>query len=93
MNQNYLFVQTPTNQTHSASCDLASAAGPWMVGFVILQRTLAALLGYFILIGRSCQPGLLTARLVGRGEPRNLKPLAEMPMREHQGHAQGSTGE
>ena len=61
--------------------------------FVSPQRTLAALLGYFILIGRSCQPGLLTARLAGRGEPRNLKPLAEMPMREHQGHAQGSTGE
>jgi hypothetical protein len=47
----------------------------------------------FILIGRSCQSAQLTAKLAGSGEPGNLKPLAVMPMRKHQGHAQVSTGE
>lgn len=82
--------RSPSGDSHQSSpCRLNKA----QKFFVLIQRTLAALLGYFILIGRSCRPGLLTARLAGSGEPRNLKPLAEMPMREHQGHAQGSTGE
>lgn len=37
----------------------------------------------FILIGRSCQPARLTARLDGSSEPRNQKPLHE----NREGHA------